>query len=167
MSRKSSRRTARRSFCTRNHSLRSQSLLGRSLDGRSFNGRRLRFEPLEDRRLLAVVTVTTLSDTVDLNDGVTSLREAIFAANIVPGADTIEFAPSLTAAGPATILLSQGELAITDSLTIDGPGADLLAIDAQQQSRIFDIAANVVGAQPVFTVSLSGLDRSLRSCSRR
>ena len=49
--------------------------------------RPLRLEPLEDRRLLAVVTVTTLADTIDFNDGVTSLREAIFATNTVPGAD--------------------------------------------------------------------------------
>ena len=78
--------------------------------GRSVYRRRLRLEPLEDRRLLAVVTVTTLADTVDFNDGVTSLREAIFATNTVPGADTIDFAPALTAGGPATILLTQGEL---------------------------------------------------------
>ena len=85
------------------------------------------------------IVVTTLSDTVDFNDGVTSLREAIFAANLVPGADTINFAPTLTAGGPAKILLTSGELAITDALTIDGPGANLLTIDAQQQSRIFNI----------------------------
>jgi CSLREA domain-containing protein len=92
--------------------------------------RRLLIEPLEDRRLLAVATVTTLADTVDFGDGLTSLREAIFATNTVGGADTIEFDPSLTASGPATILLTQGELVITDSLTINGPGASLLTIDA-------------------------------------
>jgi hypothetical protein len=90
----------------------------------------LRAEPLEDRRLLADVTVNSLSDTVDFNDGATTLREAIFATNLVAGADRIEFEPSLTSAGPARIVLTQGELAITDSLTIDGPGAHLLTIDA-------------------------------------
>jgi hypothetical protein len=92
--------------------------------------RRLRLEPLEDRRLLAVITVTTDQDVVDFTDGVTSLREAIFAANLVDGPDEIRFAPALTASGPATILLTQGELAISDDLTITGPGADLLTIDA-------------------------------------
>jgi CSLREA domain-containing protein len=123
--RKATRRTARRSTRTRTHSQQSGSFAGRSQ-----YHRRLRLESLEDRRLLAVVTVTTLSDTVDFNDGLTSLREAIFAANIVPGADTLDFAPALTAAGPAKILLTGGELAITDALTINGPGADLLTIDA-------------------------------------
>lgn len=98
--------------------------------GRTFNCRPLRLEALEERRVLAVVTVDTLVDSVDLADGVTSLREAIFAANTVTGEDTIRFDPTLTAGGPATILLTQGELAITDSLTIDGPGAELLTIDA-------------------------------------
>jgi CSLREA domain-containing protein len=105
--------------------------------------RRLGFEPLEDRRLLAVAMVDTTLDVVDLNDGLTSLREAIFAANTVSGTDTIEFAPALTAGGPATILLEHGELEITDALTINGPGANLLTIDAQQQSRIFNITATM------------------------
>ena len=96
--------------------------------------RLLRIEPLEDRRLLAVATVTTLADTIDFTDGVTSLREAIFAANTVSGADTIEFDSSLTAGGPATILLTMGELVITDSLTINGPGASLLN-DRRQRER--------------------------------
>lgn len=90
------------------------------------NLRKLRCEHLEDRRLLAVVTVDTIEDIVDLNDGRTSLREAIFATNTVPGADEIVFDFDR----PATILLTQGELQITDSLTISGPGAELLTIDA-------------------------------------
>ena len=89
--------------------------------------RRLRLEPLEDRRLLSI-TVNTL---VDENNGIAvggiSLRDAIAAA--APG-DTINFAPSLTNNGPATILLTNGELLIDKSLTISGPGATRLTIDA-------------------------------------
>lgn len=89
--------------------------------------RQLRVEPLEDRRLLSI-TVNTL---VDENDGIgvgnISLRDAIGAA--VPG-DTIDFDPALTSGGPATILLTRGELTIRDSVTINGPGAHLLTVDA-------------------------------------
>ena len=58
---------------------------------RQQHSRRLRIEVMEDRRLLAVVTVDTELDVIDLGDGVTSLREAIFAANTVPGPDEIVF----------------------------------------------------------------------------
>lgn len=101
--------------------------------------RRLRCETLEDRRLRAVITVTTVEDSVDFDDGVTSLREAIFAANTVPGADEIRFDPGLFAAGAQTILLTHGELAITESLTITGPGADVLTIDASGSDPTPDV----------------------------
>jgi Planctomycete extracellular/Chlamydia polymorphic membrane protein (Chlamydia_PMP) repeat len=89
--------------------------------------RRLRLESLEDRRLLSI-TVNVL---VDENDGIAlggiSLRDAIAAA--APG-DTIDFAPTLTDSGPATIQLIHGELLVSKDLTIKGPGAELLTIDA-------------------------------------
>ena len=97
------------------------------------------------------MTVDTLDDSVNLGDGHTSLREAIFATNTVPGPDTINFAPALTANGPAKILLTEGSLSITDSLTIDGPAANLLTIDAgsidhfpepNPDIRAFDCAKN-------------------------
>ncbi len=126
--------------------------------------RHLTFEPLEDRRLLAVVTVDTLNDTVNFSDGVTSLREAVFATNLVGGADTINFAASLTSGGPATILLTMGELAITDSLTVNGPGASLLTLQAYDPtptmkngdgSRIFNIDDG--NAANLLDVSISGV----------
>ena len=80
--RRSSRATARR-----------RSAAARSRAVKSQYSRPLRYEPLEDRRLLAVVTVDTPDDTVNFTDGRTSLREAIFATNVVGGADTIQFAP--------------------------------------------------------------------------
>ena len=89
--------------------------------------RRLGFESLEDRRMLAVATVDTHLDIVDQNDDFTSLREAIAYTNLLEGPDTIEFANSLLG---ETIHLTQGEMEISDSLTITGPGAELLTIDA-------------------------------------
>src|SRR6476469_1241873 len=90
-------------------------------------GRILRFEPLEEKRLLSI-TVNTL---VDENNGIAvggiSLRDEIAAA--APG-DTISFAASLTNAGPATISVTHGELLIDKNLTINGPGSNLLTIDA-------------------------------------
>lgn len=59
--------------------------------------------------------------------GRVSLRDAIAVA--MPG-DTINFAPSLTASGPATLLLTRGEIAFGKNLTIVGPGCNLLTIDA-------------------------------------
>jgi Right handed beta helix region/Chlamydia polymorphic membrane protein (Chlamydia_PMP) repeat len=94
------------------------------------------------------------------------LREAVFATNLVGGADTIEFAAALTRGGPATLTLTQGELKITDALVIIGPGADLLTIDASGNdptpgeingdgSRIFNIDGGNFAAQ--VDVSISGL----------
>ena len=113
------------------------------------HARRLRVEHLEDRRLLAVLTVQNDLDDTLANlggDGELSLREAIEIANN-PGTtidgfvsndveDTIEFARPFFDQ-PRTIFLEDGELEITETLTIDGPWQELLAIDAQQQSRVF------------------------------
>jgi hypothetical protein len=99
------------------------------LDARSLSEhRRLRFEILEDRRLLSI-TVNTLLDELDgsIADGDISLRDAIFAA---PTGETIDFSPALTSAGPASLKLTLGQLTIARDLTIIGPGASLLTIDA-------------------------------------
>ena len=96
--------------------------------------RRLRFEPLEDRRLLAVFTVSNLN-----NSGSGSLRDAIALANSASGPDTIDFASGLSG---NTISLTSGELVITDALTIDArPLAANVTINANQLSRIFQIIA--------------------------
>ncbi len=125
------------------------SLRGVSRSTRSPAARLLRYEPLEDRRMLAVVTVTTDQDVVDFNDGLTSLREAIFATNLVEGADEIRF--DFGHDGPATILLTEGKLRINDSLKILGGGRDLLTIDAQQESVIFE-TFSFHGQTPTVTI---------------
>src|SRR6516164_4826570 len=72
---------------------------------------RPRLDILEDRTLPSTFTVTNLLDT-----GPGSLRAAVTAANANPGPDAIDFATT------GTIPLTSGELDITDSLTINGPG---------------------------------------------
>ncbi|MFM9962861.1 MAG: Calx-beta domain-containing protein [Planctomycetaceae bacterium] len=98
-------------------------------------------ESLEPRALPTVFTVTSLADTI-ANDGQVTLREAIQSANNDSAADTIQFASSLTASGPARITLSGTELAIKSDLNIIGPGADRLAIDGNQASRVFNVSDN-------------------------
>ena len=97
----------------------------RAADRRVHWRRRLGFEPLEDRRLLATITVNTL---VDENNGIgtggISLREAVAAAATN---DTINFSVTgtinLTSAG-------SGHIIINKSLIIQGPGASVLTIKA-------------------------------------
>ncbi len=111
-------------------------------------GRRLHVEQLEDRRMLAVITVTSLADNL-FADGEVTLREAIVAANTnlavgdAPagsvGADTIEFSAALSG---DTIILGGLELAITEALTIDATAlANNVTIDADNASRIFNFTA--------------------------
>jgi hypothetical protein len=98
--------------------------------------------------------VDTLVDEDDGNytAGDLSLREAIGLVNSgdVAFESTISFADSLTSGGPATILLTMGELLITDTLTINGPGADLLTIDGNANSRIFNTSSAPAGTIVVF-----------------
>ena len=120
--------------------------------------RRPCLEALEARLLLSTTyTVASLADAVAA-DGFVTLREAIQAANTdtavneAPagsGADTITFAPSLFAGGPGTITLGGTELALSSNLTITGPGATQLTVNANNASRIFNVASG--------TVSISGL----------
>jgi hypothetical protein len=111
--------------------------------------RRLNVESLEDRRLLAVMTVTSLADNTLAalaGDAQLSLREAVEAINtgaaidgigptsgVFGMADEIQFAPALFGGGAQTIALSQvagaQQLNLLRSVTITGPGAGLVTID--------------------------------------
>src|SRR5262249_34341927 len=76
---------------------------------------RPRLEGLEERWVPSTLTVTNALDTGVAGDG--SLRGEIAAAQ---SGDVINFAPGLAG---QTITLTNGELAITRSLDIEGPGA--------------------------------------------
>ena len=85
---------------------------------------------------------TTVTNTNDSGPG--SLRQAILNANANPGLDTIDFAPGLS----GTIVLTSGELQITDDVTIDGPGADRLSVSGNNASRVFDVDVDPVRPSP-------------------
>src|SRR5262249_31310030 len=55
-----------------------------------------------------------------------------------PGADLIRFA----AARDGTIVLTSGELSITDDLTIDGPGVHRLTLSGNDASRVFSVSGS-------------------------
>jgi hypothetical protein len=122
----------------------------RHQQSRAASRTRLRFEPLEERRLLSVITVNDLGDTVGVAGKVT-LRDAILTANDTNGNDTIQFATGLN----GTITLTAGELAITDGLTINGPGSTKLTINAAGHSRIFNITDSDTASN--FNVTINGL----------
>jgi hypothetical protein len=71
-------------------------------------------------------------------------------ANSNSGTDTITF-DAAAFATPQTITLTSGELLITDSVTVNGPGANLLTISGNSSSRVFFIATGP------YDVTLSGL----------
>lgn len=98
--------------------------------------------PLADA---ATFTVSTLGDA-----GAGSLRDAVAQANAAPGADTIVFQPGLT----GLIALASGQITITDSVTIVGPGKEVVRIDAAGSSRVFQL--DNPNSQPK-TFAISGL----------
>jgi hypothetical protein len=102
--------------------------------------------------LSQTLTVTTLAD-----GGPGSLRDAIIQANaLAPSVDTILFDPALFTAGPAEILLQSALPAITDGLTITGPGAGLLSVTRDQNAATnFSILA--MTASPSQMTAVSGL----------
>ncbi len=92
----------------------------------------------------ATFNVTTLADA-----GAGSLRQAIADANAAAGADDITFQAGLT----GTITLTTGQLAITDSLLITGPGAANLSVSGNNASRVFYL----YNSAAAIDVQLSGM----------
>ena len=83
-----------------------------------------------------IIMVTNPNDS-----GPGSLRQALADAN---DGDTINFAVT------GTIGLTSGELLVSKSITISGPGATNLGVNANAKSRVFHIA-------PGKTVAISAL----------
>ena len=85
-----------------------------------------------------IIVVTNTNDS-----GSGSLRQALVDAN---DGDTINFDSSLNG---QRITLTSGQLSVDKSVTINGPGADNLAVDGNAQSRVFGVSSK--------TVTISGL----------
>ncbi len=102
----------------------------------------------------AIITVNSIADTVDDNDGVTTLREAINQANADAGEDLIVFERSVFS-NPQTITLSGTKLDITHNLDIIAPrdpltGGDLVTVSGNKAERVFEIETGA-------TVGIDGL----------
>src|SRR5437763_7673764 len=83
---------------------------------------------LEDRTVPSTLTVSN-----NFDSGPGSLRAQVAAAG---NNDAIVFAPSLAG---QTITLTTGELAITKSLDVAGPGAASLTVSGADASRVFHV----------------------------
>ena len=86
------------------------------------------------------LTVTTVADTIDAGDGKLSLREAVAGANAGAAADTIVFAATIAG---MTLTLTQGELVLSEDLTIDGArNGAAVTIDGSDHGRILHIVGS-------------------------
>lgn len=98
--------------------------------------------------LLAAATAQAANYVVSslADSGPGSLREAIGFANGTPGVpDTITFA------FPGLITLTSGQLVVTDTLSIEGAGPQLMTISGNLNGRIFEVQGNSTN------LSLSGM----------
>jgi hypothetical protein len=98
----------------------------------------------------ATAATYTVMNTNDSGDG--SLRQAIIDANASAEADTIVFDMTVFAT-PQTITLTDGQITISGSLTLNGPGAKRLNVrrgDDAPSFRIFEVSA-------LASVNMSGL----------
>jgi hypothetical protein len=96
---------------------------------------------LEARQLLSNFTVT--DGLVDSTTMIGSLRWAITQATTTPGDNTVTFDPNAFDR-VQTITLTAGELNLTDTsgtVTVTGPGANVLTISGDDASRVFSISS--------------------------
>jgi predicted outer membrane repeat protein len=107
---------------------------------------------LDDFAISPGTTPPTLIVTNTNNSGPGSLRQAVLDANATATAEHIIFDASFNS--PQTITLTTGDIVLAGSgnanVTIIGPGANLLTVSGNNNSRIFSILENSV-------VNISGM----------
>jgi parallel beta-helix repeat protein len=112
---------------------------------------------LEDRVTPATYTVTNTGDTGAGTGTTGDLRYCIGQANAAAGADQIVFS---LPAGPQTINLLSALPALTDNLTITGPGASLLTVQrspsAATSFRVFTLNISGIGNVTLSGMTISG-----------
>ena len=94
----------------------------------------------------AVAAVFDVTTTDDGDDGVCdshcTLREAVRAANALPGGDLVRLPAGsylLTLAGAGEDAAATGDLDVTDELEIEGAGARVTTIDGADLDRVLDV----------------------------
>ncbi len=87
------------------------------------------------------VLVNVTTDEVVSAVGQLTLRQALNLATALDTADTIGFDPTVFGSTPQTITLTLGSLVLSDkaTITIAGPGANLVTINANNSGRVFAI----------------------------
>ncbi len=113
-------------------------------------------ERLEPRQLLSTTYVVNSVADLIAEDGLLTLREAVYAANsdgpvgdapAGSGDDVIHFDSTLLG---QTITLNGNEIVVAATITILGPGSGQLSIDAAERSRHFEV-------NPGATLTMSGI----------
>jgi predicted outer membrane repeat protein len=85
------------------------------------------------------------------DDGAGSLRQAIEDANVDATADDVVFQSGLT----GTITLTSGEIAIDEPVDIQGPGADVITVDGDD-NQIFDADGDAGQSLRIGGLTLTG-----------
>jgi hypothetical protein len=105
---------------------------------------------LEERAVPTVIPVTNANDA-----GPGSLRQALADASLPanPGMDTITFDPSVV----GTITLAS-PLSVNSDVTIQGPGANILAVSGNKTVRVFDVSDGAASTVTAIVIGLTVKD---------
>lgn len=101
---------------------------------------RLWLQSLEDRTVPTTYTVNTTTDTASGAGTSGALRYLIGQANGNAGSDSIVFDTSVfSSASTITLNSALGQLSVTDTLNITGPGSSIVTVSGGGKVRVFDV----------------------------